>query len=587
MSHETKIGVLVSCSFVCMVGAVIYLRLHDPAALSQANDTAELPGWAQPAAPAAPTAELNIPAKANPPRAPVATGDSFRPNPIPAEIQRTTHVVPGNNTDARPPFNPPTASVPNPLLGGGEPRPAPTAPQGHETPIRPSGQDVVSGTTPPAPPLPPAPPARVPVEVPSAIETPRTTGIETPAPVDNHRPVETPPTLPSAPADALPPTSAPVIPPPPPAPSPTVGGTELVPPAAPHVPAPVVPPVEPAAPVNPSVPAPIESPVAPPPAAPPPASTNPLGGAPINPLPGSVPPVPQPAPVVPPPVDAVPTNPIPSNPIPSNPIPSNQIPSNPVGVNPVPVDPAPRAVILGSPEVPAPRPAQTPGVMPDARGSLPPAGDTMPETRTAVQPLPPVSNQVAQNVPAVNYPLPPTAGQVRQPALGAPQVVSFNEETHLCKPGDTFASICKEKYTSEKYDRALLMFNRAHPMAADGIRNDPPVLKPGAEVFIPPMNILERNYAALIPDLVPVNRPMAPVGGMPAAAAPGFAPSASRSSPGADRLYRVVEKPETLWEVAARTLGNGERWSDIFRMNPGVNSKESLPVGTVLRLPPG
>ena len=46
-----------------------------------------------------------------------------------------------------------------------------------------------------------------------------------------------------------------------------------------------------------------------------------------------------------------------------------------------------------------------------------------------------------------------------------PRVVSFDEETYPCKPGDTFRSISQQYYHSDKYERALLMFNRNHPLA--------------------------------------------------------------------------------------------------------------------------
>ncbi|MBL8796491.1 MAG: LysM peptidoglycan-binding domain-containing protein [Planctomycetia bacterium] len=553
MSHETKIGVLVSCSFVCMVGAVIYLRMYDPAALGPPTAEADLPGWAQPSAPAA--AE-NVSPKTETPSAPVAVGHQPQPNPIPSEIQRTTHVVPGAPAESRPPFNPPTASVPNPLLGGGERTPPPAVPPHsplvHETPAPHAAPEPVGGGMPPAPVVeapahaaPVIPPPVNVVEPPAPVETPH---FADPAP-----PVAPPP---AAPVETPPAPAAPVIPPPPPA------HEEPLPPIAP----PPAAPMEPVAPPPAHMEAPLAHPTVPTEPAP---SAPPLGGT----APAPIAPPPEPAPAAVPPVNPIPSNPIPSNPIPSNPIPSNPVGSVP-GVDPVP----PRGVILGTPETPSPRP----GVMPEARHLTPPAGDTMPEAR----------NQVAQNLPPVNYPLPPVATQARPALPGAPEVISFNEETHVCKPGDTFATIAKEKYYSEKYDRALLMFNRAHPMAADGIRNEPPMLRPGAEVYIPPMNILERNYAALIPGLVPVQQPgtgqpavVGPLGGTPTGA-PGFAPSASRSSPGADRLYRVTDRPETLWEVAARTLGNGERWSDIYRLNPGLNSQGSLPVGTVLRLPP-
>jgi hypothetical protein len=38
-------------------------------------------------------------------------------------------------------------------------------------------------------------------------------------------------------------------------------------------------------------------------------------------------------------------------------------------------------------------------------------------------------------------------------------------------------------------------------------------------------------------------------------------------------------------EIAIRTLGSADRWMEIFRLNPGLNPKETIPAGTRLLLP--
>jgi hypothetical protein len=50
-------------------------------------------------------------------------------------------------------------------------------------------------------------------------------------------------------------------------------------------------------------------------------------------------------------------------------------------------------------------------------------------------------------------------------------------------------------------------------------------------------------------------------------------------------LYRVREGGEMMWEIASRTLGSGDRWTDILRLNTRFDSKEVIPAGSQLRLP--
>ncbi|OAI46279.1 hypothetical protein AYO44_11515 [Planctomycetaceae bacterium SCGC AG-212-F19] len=167
----------------------------------------------------------------------------------------------------------------------------------------------------------------------------------------------------------------------------------------------------------------------------------------------------------------------------------------------------------------------------------------------------------------------------RPPVYTDPRVESFDEETHVCKPTDNFKSISQEKYTSDKYERALLMYNRAHPLAADGIRGEPPVLRPGQPIYIPPLEILEKRYPALIPDM-----PARP--GASGAAAPGSTPSPSGASPVAARTYTVQGKPETFYEIAQKVWGRADRWGAIWDMNRTfTNPNQPLPVGTVVQLP--
>jgi hypothetical protein len=179
-----------------------------------------------------------------------------------------------------------------------------------------------------------------------------------------------------------------------------------------------------------------------------------------------------------------------------------------------------------------------------------------------------------------------------------PRVVSFDEETYICKPNDTLASICRDRYHGEQYAQALLLFNRSHPMPAAGIRSEPPVLQAGQPVYIPPLEILQKRYPqGSIPSATPpasggpqggpitgpASSSIPPVGLTPPT--PTGALPAAPVSRGREWLYTVQAKPETFYEIAKREFGNGDRWADIYRLNQSFPPSEPLQVGTVLRMP--
>jgi len=56
-----------------------------------------------------------------------------------------------------------------------------------------------------------------------------------------------------------------------------------------------------------------------------------------------------------------------------------------------------------------------------------------------------------------------------------------------------------------------------------------------------------------------------------------------RPAPAAGTTH-VVRKGDTLWSLAVRYLGDGQRWRDIVGANPGVRP-ERLAVGQTLNIP--
>jgi nucleoid-associated protein YgaU len=91
--------------------------------------------------------------------------------------------------------------------------------------------------------------------------------------------------------------------------------------------------------------------------------------------------------------------------------------------------------------------------------------------------------------------------------------------------------------------------------------------------------------------VTPANRTPAPAS--PAArnsnAPPaGSAREAARAEPALTGNYKSyrVRPNDTIWSIAKATLGNGERWPDIYRINRDVlRDVNRLEVGMVLRLP--
>jgi MraZ protein len=63
---------------------------------------------------------------------------------------------------------------------------------------------------------------------------------------------------------------------------------------------------------------------------------------------------------------------------------------------------------------------------------------------------------------------------------------------------------------------------------------------------------------------------------------PGEPPLAP--APGPVQTYQV-RSPETLRDLARRTLGSGDRWTDLYKLNPNLKPAAPLAAGTVVRLP--
>jgi nucleoid-associated protein YgaU len=220
-----------------------------------------------------------------------------------------------------------------------------------------------------------------------------------------------------------------------------------------------------------------------------------------------------------------------------------------------------------------------------------------PAPKPAPLPAAPLGAPPGASSAPIPVPLPPPSSNP------AATVRSWDTVSAAVKPGEsTFADLSKRLYNSEKYAQPLLLYNREYNPAAEDLRADPPRLKSGLPILVPPTYILElpryaEAPAAPKPAAAPNTHPPEPavvLAPRPAAAATPTPPappssiSAVTLTPpiqAGSRRYLVRGNGEMLFEIARQTLGDGRRWSEIYRLNPDIRPELAIPGGTQLRLP--
>jgi hypothetical protein len=187
-------------------------------------------------------------------------------------------------------------------------------------------------------------------------------------------------------------------------------------------------------------------------------------------------------------------------------------------------------------------------------------------TTPAKEPEPiPVGRPPAAAVP----PVPVAASPTRQ---SSPDVVSYTEETYVANAGDSYQSISRAKYGTESYAHALYLFNRSHPLAGEEVSQGENV-RPRQSIYLPPAEILQNRYAEA-------------ASGTKAGAASGVSVGTTSQHPATTpRAYHVAAGGEKLYDIAARLLGDGNRWVEIRDQNPGWNPALPIPGGTTLTVP--
>jgi nucleoid-associated protein YgaU len=192
------------------------------------------------------------------------------------------------------------------------------------------------------------------------------------------------------------------------------------------------------------------------------------------------------------------------------------------------------------------------------------------------QNLPPITNSNNNNNNNSGFviPAPGKTSEVK--------VTNYDTQSFVARPGDSFASLSKAAYESEAYGNALLAFNRDynrdfHPNAT--------ALQPGQKVMLPSRQFLQDRYSAALAN----NRPgMTQNGGITINAPVPVIPKSNVPVPPTSdvtKSYRVPGAGQPIYELAIQTLGDGGRWTEIYRLNPNLDPLQPIPGGTVVRLP--
>jgi hypothetical protein len=186
--------------------------------------------------------------------------------------------------------------------------------------------------------------------------------------------------------------------------------------------------------------------------------------------------------------------------------------------------------------------------------------------------------------PPIPVPAPVSAPTSRAAVLTPQQVDSYDEETYRLKPGDTFTKISTSHYNTDKYAKALERWNVNHPQATESMRADPPQLEPGQPIYIPPAYMLEKRHGSVIPGYKKQADPTPNEAPRTANASPR-AGAVDKSSPD-HRWYQVGPRGESMLDIARNTLGKAERWTEISKLNPTIDPAYPVRAGLLIKVPP-
>ncbi|MEY4822897.1 MAG: LysM domain [Planctomycetota bacterium] len=141
------------------------------------------------------------------------------------------------------------------------------------------------------------------------------------------------------------------------------------------------------------------------------------------------------------------------------------------------------------------------------------------------------------------------------------------ERTHTVVKGDNPEKIAAKYYNKKSLATKLVKYN--------GI--EPTKLKVGQTIKVPDITVLD-------PSAVPqvIDTPAQSL----AVIAPAPAPTPAPAPASAVAKYKTVtvKKGDTLWSIAARSLGNGSKSKQIIALNPGLTAESKLKLGSSIKV---
>jgi hypothetical protein len=144
------------------------------------------------------------------------------------------------------------------------------------------------------------------------------------------------------------------------------------------------------------------------------------------------------------------------------------------------------------------------------------------------------------------------------------------------KNGDTYEGICRDFYNDTRYAAALKEYNRGKALTG------------GGHVAVPPIHVLRTRYPQLT-GVTTTSRTGAPGQWVAAGSTAPTSPAATTPAPvfraGGSRTFTIPTGGMTMSAAARLTLGDPNRWKDLYNLNPQHSPGETLPAGTELKLP--
>jgi len=203
-----------------------------------------------------------------------------------------------------------------------------------------------------------------------------------------------------------------------------------------------------------------------------------------------------------------------------------------------------------------PRAAQ--GSVENMRYNEPPAGPVLPVRQ--YEPMGPEMPSDWRPIPQGPEPVPSVS------------VMPMRPKVHVVTDGETLSSIAKKHYGPVEGNKLAVieMIFNANRNKLDSVHD----IVVGQKLVIPPMSESDRMINVLGGDFTKVET----MGGKPVVQTPSRTVVKSR-------VYTVKED-DSLWSIAERELGNGNRYVEISKLNSTVlENEDSLKIGMRLKLP--